>query len=210
MATFASIESNALAAAEAIELLTLRGDTVAIFQLSTALVAQSAQDGAPATPVTSFTQVLQDARPLNVAVRELTRAMEHPLESGQIVTDYKIVLPVEITMQMLVKRAYYLTTYDQLRQLYNNSTQLSVRTRTGTYDNMVITEIPHEETPDKYDAITLYLKLKQVQVVQSDSDFAPADPTQADTQNLGEQNSIPPNLADTIQLQIDIGFGGLF
>lgn len=154
----------------------------------------------------NFNQLFTGARPLRAQLREIARAMEHPLETGQIITDYRIILPIEITIPVIISQQNYDDTYQEIRTAFVNSTIVVVRTRTGIYNNMVITEIPHEEDAEKYDAITMYLKFKQVQVVQANSDFAPADPTQADTQQIGQQNPVTFTPAAATQTQINQAF----
>lgn len=136
----------------------------------------------------NFSQVFVNARPMRCTVGEHARAMEHPLESGQIITDYRIILPVEIDMPVVVNNTFYRDTYQQIRQLYQNSTLLSVQTRSAIYDNMIIASMPHEEDPERYDVLTIKLHFKEVQIPLPASDFAPADPADNSTQQLGEQS----------------------
>ena len=92
--------------------------------------------------------------------------MDHPLESGQLISDYKVILPIEIEMPVIVSSAYYIGTYQQIKAAYLSSELLTVHTRTGRYPNMIISEMPQQEDPENYDAITILLRFRQVQVVQ--------------------------------------------
>lgn len=141
-----------------------------------------------------FNQLFPNARPLQDQVRENSRIMDHPLESGQLISDYKIILPVEIELPVIITSAYYLGTYQQIKAAYLSSELLSVQTRANTYPNMIISEMPHQEDPERYDAITMLLKFRQVQLVQpsvtgtsANPSYAPSNPTQAPTQNAGQQ-----------------------
>ena len=143
-----------------------------------------------------FTQLFPNARPLQDQVRENSRVMDHPLESGQLISDYKVILPIEIEMPMMVSSAYYLGTYQQIKAAYLSSELLTVLTRTGSYPNMIISEMPHQEDPERYNSITILLRFRQVQLVQpsvtgtsANPSYAPANPTQAPTQNTGQQPS---------------------
>ena len=113
-----------------------------------------------------FTQLFPNARPLQDQVRENSRVMDHPLESGQLISDYKVILPIEIEMPMMVSSAYYLGTYQQIKAAYLSSELLTVLTRTGSYPNMIISEMPHQEDPERYNSITILLRFRQVQLVQ--------------------------------------------
>lgn len=139
----------------------------------------------------SFNQVFQNARPMKCTVRPTSKIMEHPLETGQIISDYKIILPVEITIPFVVNSIYYRDIYAQITNLFSISELLIVQTRASVYSNMVITELPDEERPDMFDVIMIELHMKQVLLVQTTSNFAPANPAQANTQNNGQQSATP-------------------
>jgi hypothetical protein len=140
----------------------------------------------------SFNQLFQNARPLQDTVRENSRVMDHPLESGQLISDYKIILPIEIEIPVIINAAFYLGTYQQIKAAYLSSELLTVQTRAASYSSMIISEMPRQEDPEKYDAITVLLKFRQVQLVKpsttgttSNPSYAPADPTSAPTQDVG-------------------------
>ena len=139
----------------------------------------------------NFSQVFENARPLRDEVVPRSKLMDHPSESGQIVSDYKITLPVEITIQMLISSEYYRDTYQEIWDLWQQSALLTIQTRVTTFGNMVIAEPPHEETPEIFDAIRMNLKFRQVQTPLQSTTFQPADPTQADTQSIGQQTGSP-------------------
>lgn len=160
--------------------------------------------GTPASPDrvavldVNFNQVFPAARPLNARVREASQLFKHPTETGQSLTDYSILDPIEIDFFMIVEAANYNDTYQQIRNLYLNKTILIVQTRSATYTNMVIGEMPHDERPEAIDALQIALHFQQVQIVPNPTTFAPADPTQGDTQQLGNQNGYTISGVQTI------------
>lgn len=135
-----------------------------------------------------FAQVFQFARPINARVSERSQMLDHPIETGQLITDYSIVLPIEIEIAFIVESVFYQSMYQQIRALFKNKQLLTVQTSTGNYGNMVIADMPHEERPDLYDALPISLRFRQVQLVPDPSTFKPANPAQTDTQSLGQQN----------------------
>lgn len=142
----------------------------------------------------NFTQLFPDARPLHARVRPNKMMMRHPLETGQPITDYSIVLPIEIELPMIVTSEFYRDVYQQISAVFKNSELLTVQTKATNYQNMALAEMPHEEDPDRFDALTILLRFVQVQTVlpsttgtTANPDYAPADPTQAPTQNSGQQ-----------------------
>ena len=139
----------------------------------------------------NFTQVFPYARPLKANVRENSRLLDHPIETGQVITDYSIVLPIEIEIPIIMEAIYYADTYQQIRSLYLSKELLTVQTLTENYSNMVIAEMPHAETPEMFDAVSLLLKFREIQLNLTASTYSPADPTQNDTVPLGQQSSYP-------------------
>lgn len=109
-----------------------------------------------------FAQVFPDARPIKGTVREDAKVMEHPVETGATVVDHRIITPVEIELSMVLSSEEYADVYQQIKQIFKNAQLLSVQGRVDVYDNMMIQAIPHEESPDMQDGITLALSLKEV------------------------------------------------
>ena len=137
----------------------------------------------------NFTQVFQSARPMRDEVKPRAKIMDHPLETGQIISDYKITLPTEIAIILFIPSDVYRDTYQEIWNLWQQSETLTVQTRVASYGNMIISEQPHEEKSDIYDAIIMTIRFRQVLTPSQSAPFVPADPTQADTQAVGQQSS---------------------
>lgn len=168
-----------------------QGDSIAVFKSVQAAQPFTNAQGLPdSNQVTDFVQVFPNARPMKCVVRPMSKVMDHPLETGQIISDYKILLPVEVSLQLIVSSQFYKDTYAEISNLYSTSELLTVQTRASVVKDTIIMEMPDEERPDMFDVINIELKLKQVFIVQSASNFSPANPVQTDTQNNGQQSSI--------------------
>ncbi len=113
----------------------------------------------------NFNQVFGGARPIKASVNEIAKAMEHPVESGATITDFRIIEPVEINLSMILDGSTYKDTYHTVKQFFLKSTLLVVQTKTGSYSNMMINKIPHEEDPALFDTITMAISLKEVIIV---------------------------------------------
>lgn len=137
-----------------------------------------------------FNQVLQDARPVRATIRQASRLLDHPIETGQVITDYSIILPVEIDLSVIVQSVNYRSVGQKIIQLFQTKTILTVQLKEGNFINMVIGDIPREETPQRFDAFSMVIKLRQVLNVVAAPPFNALDPTQANTQQLGQQTSI--------------------
>ena len=161
-------------------------DAILAAELAQQYFADTAADAIKVIDSGNF-QAFPNARPMRVDVTPRAKLMDHPLESGQITTDYKIILPLEIRMPVMIQQAYYRDTYQEIWNIWQTSELLTVQTRAGQYSNMIIAEPPHEEKPDQYDVITMNLHFRQVPIVGTPSNYFPANPVQADTTILGYQ-----------------------
>jgi hypothetical protein len=143
------------------------------------------------SPTAGFGQMFVNARPMKAAVRETSKIMEHPVETGVPLADHHIINPVEIDIPLIVGAQFYAGTYNQIRQAFINATPLSVKTRVGVYSDMIIADMPHEEDAEMYDVITIGLRLRQVIYVAPGGGtlvaFQPLDPLNSTTIPTGLQ-----------------------
>ncbi len=144
-----------------------------------------------------YNQVFRTAKAIKAVVKEHAKVMEHPVETGAIITDHRIILPVEIQLSLILTSEDYQDVYKVIRQFYLNGTLLVVQTKSGIYDNQLIQSMPHEEDPTQYDILTLALTLKQVQFVTAQFVIAPKQPKNNTTIKRGSQNSSPANKEQT-------------
>lgn len=134
-------------------------------------------------------QVFSAARPLGAYIRECSRGLRYPVETGAVITDSIIIEPVEISMDMIIPQSGYATVYPQMRTGRLNGTLYTVQTRTGTYRNMFIEEMPHDEKPDMMTAIKMQVKfVEALFVVPStngataiQNNYSPAAPQNSNT-----------------------------
>lgn len=157
------------------------------------LIASQAVDVVAITD-DSFSPLFGDARPLTASVYELSDLMEHPLETGAVIADHIVFKPIEISLPMVcVGELAYRSTYEAIKQTFKAGTLLTVTTRTGSYPNMVILEMPHDETPDEMDAVALNIRLREANFVTPQSAALPEN----STTNRGTQQTTNTNASDT-------------
>src|ERR1700761_9421556 len=121
----------------------------------------------------NFNQLFPLGRPIKARVHPFSRLMDHPVETGFITTDHRIVLPTEISLILVLTSAQYRSVYQQINQIFVSAPILSVQTKATTYQNMIIQEIPHEEDPSMFDSIEMEVKLRQAQIVSSQTQALP-------------------------------------
>lgn len=140
----------------------------------------------------SQSQVFEDARPMKASVSYYSRQFEHPLEDSTVITDHRVIMPVEISLVMTIPFGEYKDAYLNITNAFLRGDILQVRTKARTYLNMVIQAMPHEENPEKFDAIDIVLELKETQffttTVTTLSVDNVEDATQSSSVQRGEQN----------------------
>lgn len=144
-----------------------------------------------------FVPMFTEARPLTASVFELADIMEHPLETGAVIADHIVFKPIEIELPLVcVGEIAYRSTYALIRATFNAGTLLTIRTRTGSYPNMVITDLPHEETPDVFDGIAMRVRLREARFVTPKTGLSNEqvqDSKQSSTLNRGSQQTSAAN-----------------
>ena len=158
-----------------------------IANIATSILSSFLAQDTVAVFTQDFIQIFRDARAIKAVVKENAKVMEHPVESGAIITDHRIILPVEIELSLVLTPATYRETYDQINQYYLDGTLLIIQTRSGTYENQLIHSMPHEEDTNLFNTITLALGLKQVQFVTAKYTTSPRNPKNSNTKQRGAQ-----------------------
>lgn len=138
-----------------------------------------------------YVQVFPKARSVKASIKEHAKLMEHPVESGTIITDHRVIMQVEIELSLVLNSVDYQDVYKSIRQYYLNSTYLIVQTKAAVYENQIIESMPHQEDPETYDSLTLALKLKQVLIVTSQYGVVPKKPSNSTTVDRGIQQATP-------------------
>lgn len=134
-----------------------------------------------------YKQIFREARPIRATVKEQAKVMEHPTEKGTIISDHRVILPVEIELLLILASANYQSVYKDIRQYYFNATLLIVQTRSGIYENQLIASLPHEENPEMFNALEISLNLKQIQFVTTQYGVVPRYPSDTTTVDRGVQ-----------------------
>lgn len=170
----------------------------------------------------NFNQLFQQARPVKLRVFPNSKLMRHPIETGTKITDHQIFEPVEIELDLILNGggilslinggqffSNYQSLYNQINTYYKNGSLLTIQTKVGTYPNMVIEKMPHEETPEMFDAVLVKVKFSEALIVQAQYATLPpksvVDPTNASTQQIGEQQTFAATDAQITQAGFDVG-----
>lgn len=128
------------------------------------------------------------AQPVKAFVNRDTKGFSHPLEDNTSLTDHRIILPIEITMTLLIAKDSKSEIYKQIEDFFINASTVQVRLKAKTFDELYISAMPHNETPQKFDTLEMDIKFREIQVKSGTVAFDPEETNQLDTIGRGELN----------------------
>lgn len=137
-----------------------------------------------------FNQLFVDARAMKADVTRTSRVMRHPLENGASIADHRVIEPNEITLLMFLPNDLYRDLYAQIETAFSTAKKLTVQTKVGSFPDMFISDMPHEETPEFVDLVQVALKLTEVKFLTMQFEAvqpAPAKSASKSTVKRGEQ-----------------------
>lgn len=120
------------------------------------VLAGGTELGTAGIPIVSETSIL------NLRVSTSSRLAKHPVETGAQIADHKIFEPARIDMQMAFPALLYDSVFKQLQKLYRESTWLAVLAKNRVYHNMIITDIPHDESPRRINRLIFNITFQEV------------------------------------------------
>lgn len=127
---------------------------------------------------------------------ETSKIMEHPIESGAMIADHKVINPVEIKVRLTMPFYDFEPIIKELREYYLSGTLLTVQSKVQTYTNMVVCDIPHIEAPENVSRITFNIRLRQALIVTPQYIKLPVENVKnaanADTLKSGQKQGTSP------------------
>lgn len=118
---------------------------------------------------------------------------QHPLETGEIITDNAIINPVKATVRISMPTAFYTHIYEQIERYFYEKTKIMLQTKFKMYRNMVITALPYKLDNASVDRPQVELELEQVLEAETEyvelkiDSSACLDASDGDTVNYGRQ-----------------------
>lgn len=160
----------------------------------------------------NFAPIFSSARPLVATVHETAALMEHPLETGALIADHIVFDPIEVELPcVIVGEVAYRNTYALLKATFRAGALLTIITRTGSFPNMVLYEMPHEETPASFDAVGITLRFREANFVTPKTGLAQSQTTdakQSSTVNRGAQQTSAANASTSAKASSAYGQSG--
>lgn len=91
---------------------------------------------------------------------------DHPIETGQVITDSSIQNPVSAEVRIAMPTAFYTQIYEEIRKYYVEKKKIILLTKFGTYKNMVIQAMPYKLENATNDRPIIALSLREIMEVQ--------------------------------------------
>lgn len=155
-------------------------------------VITSTQDLVAILDEKSLRQVFAAAHPMRVGVRESAKLTQFPVEDGTTRSDHLVRLPNEVTIDFLLTDDTR-NAFSELRSAFQQRTLLSVQTKVALYFSLLITAMPHDETPDGGESITVPITMQEWVTVEPEyGDLPPskvANKAQSSTVARGQQQT---------------------
>lgn len=103
---------------------------------------------------------------MNAEVSITSDLCDHPVETGQVITDSSIENPITATVNIVMPTAFYTKIYEQVLDYYKNKKKIILLTKFGMYKNMVIKSMPYKLQHGDVDRPVIALTLRQIMEVE--------------------------------------------
>ena len=134
---------------------------------------------------------------MDVQVQETSAVTKYKVEDGTNRNDHIVHNPTEIMMRFTLAGEVS-QLFNAIKQTYTNRDLVTVQTRTDVYADMIVTEIPQEQSGAVMDAVTLDIRLSEWREVVPEygelTQLNVANPDQSSTVKRGSQatSETPP------------------
>lgn len=136
---------------------------------------------------TEYNQLFSGAKIIKASVTPSANFFKQPLEDSTTRVDHVVVQPMEISLGAIVSGVNYREIYQQIFQAFKVQTQLIVRTKVGSYDNMYIQSMPHDEAAESFDVIVISFNLEETLLSSVVEIFIPQAQADSSTVDRGLQ-----------------------
>lgn len=157
----------------------------------------------------SFEQLFTATHPMRVSVREEKKITKFQVEDGGTRSDHAVKLATEIGIDLMIEDEFARNMYLQLQQAWRDNRLVIVQTKVSSYENMLIESIPHDETPELGNGISMPIRLTEWRTVTPQYGSLPpskvASKKQSDTAKQGQKQSSTASPAQTRKASVLYG-----
>lgn len=140
----------------------------------------------------TFDELFDSVSPMRLSVQESKRATKFAVEDGTERSDHIVTALTEMQIDLYLYEETR-NSFENLRQAFEEHMLVTVQTKVASYSNMLIVDIPHDETVDLGDAVNVSMRLQQWLAVQPEYGELPprkvVNPAQSSTVERGQQTT---------------------
>ncbi|ANY17231.1 phage baseplate protein [Bordetella pseudohinzii] len=140
----------------------------------------------------TFQIIFASAEPMRINVKEKKRATKFAVEDGTDRSDHVVRELTNIEIEFLLVDDTR-NQFESLRQAFEQNKLVTVQTKVRSYENMLIVDVPHNETPELGTAISIPIQLQEwVEVKSAFGELPPekvANKSQSSTVKRGQQTT---------------------
>lgn len=153
-------------------------------------------------------QLFVDARSIRALVNEKSKPAVHPLEEGGTFGDNVVDEPTTIELSVILRPGSFRDTYQQIKAVRKARQLVTVQTKTDTYANMLLHDMPHDETPEMFNTVAIGIKLTEFNLVKAQYAQLTSvkKPANKSTVKTGQKNPAPAT-APQSSAAFDLIFG---
>lgn len=142
----------------------------------------------------------ETARIMRATINNDSDIFSHPIEDGNTITDFKVELPIQIQLAVIIPAEDFENAYRNLRQAKAIGSEFIIQTRADSYERMVIKSMPHEESPEIGDCLGLSITFQEVKWFKPSVESLPATEVSAkpNSKTNGTSTSVKSD-ADTVK-----------
>lgn len=136
---------------------------------------------------TDGNELFSNIKYLTLAVKQDSKLMEHPVETGAVISDHKVIYPLELEIQALVNPNDLQDIYFNLELSYKDSAFFTIQTKADIYENLVLVSLPHSENSKYANFLLVGARFKQVILAKTQTEFSSSNAADSSTTNRGTQ-----------------------
>ena len=91
---------------------------------------------------------------------------DHPIETGQVITDVSILNPISAELNIVMPTAFYTVIFEEVKKYYEEKKKIIMLTKFGVYRDMIISAMPYKLENGTVDRPVIALKLRQIMEVE--------------------------------------------
>ncbi|MCP4832977.1 MAG: hypothetical protein GY886_12265 [Gammaproteobacteria bacterium] len=114
-----------------------------------------------------------------------SKLMEHPSETSEVRVDHKVDMPTDFRLEIIAQADVYREVWASIEAHRVQGTNLTLQTKVNTWPNLIISDMPHTESAEKFNTFSMVVQMRQSIIVSTNEAYAPIDASDDASNNRG-------------------------